>query len=133
MLSSLLIESTRTFDLHEKASEQEVFDRVRQLQKENTQQQCVPEFYFGPTKVEAGSIAFYMRRVVQRKQTEQLLLGITKLIEELQDNSSEQDRVSHLEFQKVSWNPSSDGDSIFVWHTDCARGGGGAGPEGEQS
>jgi hypothetical protein len=101
MLSAQLIRSVKNCD-RSHVSEQEVLDKVRQLQTTSLCPKSVPQFYHGPAKVSSGSVACHMRKVVHTKQAEDRLSEVTELIHALRGG---QDRITYTEFHQVSLMP----------------------------
>ena len=105
MTASLIIESAKNQpDCH--VTQDEVFERVRQLQASSSPSHTVPQFYFGPCKVEQGSVVWHLRRVTKRKQAEGHLAELNSLKTALtcyrNEHEAEQGWISYPVFREVS-------------------------------
>jgi hypothetical protein len=102
MYSSLLIQSVQRDDQSYHVPENEVLERVKQLQVSKPCLNNIPEFYFGPVKVHRDSVSCHIRRLVQRKQAEERISEVSALIAAIDGRTCDQDRITYTEFHKVS-------------------------------
>lgn len=82
--------------------EADVLDRFRQLQDSEQTPNSIPDFYFGPAKVQNDSIPCLLQKVVQRKQADERIVELTSLQHSLQVHGGEHERITYEDYYKVS-------------------------------